>query len=77
MVEHPLEFELGDRGLDRSGIGRDRAQRVVVVLGLRHLEQLGSVLEAAVDVAQVENDAFEEFLLAPEFLRVLGVVPDL
>ena len=77
MIEHPLEFELGHLGFNAADVVSYRAQRVVVAFGFRQLEQLGAVLQMAVDVAQVDDDAFEQLLLAAQLLRVLLVVPDL
>ena len=76
MIEHPLEFEFRDRILDAGHVIGDRAQRVVVGFALREFEELGAVLEPSVDLAQVEDDALEQLLLAAELLRPLGLVPD-
>jgi len=76
MIEHPLEFEFRDGVFDTGHVSGDRVQRVVVGFALGQFEEFGAVLQASVDLAQIEDDALEQFLLAAEFLRLLLVVPD-
>jgi hypothetical protein len=49
----------------------------VVVLRLRHAEELAGVGEAGGDAVERGDRAFERLLFAPEFLRALLVGPGL
>jgi hypothetical protein len=55
----------------------DRLQRLVVVFLARHGEQFAGVAQAIADPVQRQHDIFQRPLLAAQFLRALGVVPDL
>ncbi|TLD44612.1 MAG: hypothetical protein FAZ92_03162 [Accumulibacter sp.] len=77
VVEHAPELERGDLPLDAVDVGEDRVQRVVVAFIAGHGEQLAGVTQAIGDAVQRQHDIFQRALLAAEFLRALGVVPDL
>jgi len=57
-------------------VGFDGNQRRIVVFGRGHLEELGRIAQAGVDRSEALDDGLERFLLPPESLRVLRVVPD-
>ena len=75
VVEHAAEFKGGNLGLDARRIGFDRVQRIVVAFFLAHVEQFAAVVEAALHGFQHQNDVFQRFLLAPQFLGAFGVIP--
>ena len=51
-------------------------QRGIVGLGARHLEQFARIAQLAVEQQQVADDALQGLLFAAEFLRALGIAPD-
>jgi hypothetical protein len=77
LVEHAPELEPGDRRLELGRLGLDREQAVEVLVGLRHLVQLGVVGEVRRQVVDRLDHGLERALLAAELLRPLRLVPDL
>ena len=75
--EHAAEFEILHRRAQLGDVGLDRAQRCIVLLAARKLEQLAAVREPAVQRAKRPHDAVEQLLLLAELLRSLGFVPNL
>ncbi len=57
-------------------VGGDAQQAVVVILGLRHLEQFGGIVEVLADLGQAEHHVFQRLAFAAQFLRALRIVPD-
>jgi len=74
--EHAAEFERGDARLDVLHVGGDAVQAVVVILGLRHLEQFGGVVEILADLGQAEHHVFQRLALAAKVLGAFRIVPD-
>jgi hypothetical protein len=71
-----LELELRNLLLQVLHVGLDAEQGGIVVLRLRHAEQLARIGEAAGDALQRGDGGFEGLLLAPELLGALLVGPD-
>jgi hypothetical protein len=61
----------------RRGVLLHALERRFVLLRLPELEQLGGVIEAAVDVGDRLDRGFEALLFAPQLLGALRVGPDL
>jgi len=57
-------------------VGGDAAQRRVVVLGARKLEQVARVAQVRADGGEAADRALERFLFPAELLRAPGVAPD-
>ncbi len=74
--EHAAELQVCDERLDVPDVCGDALQAVVVVLGLRHFEQLAGIGDVLPDPAEAEHHAFQHFALASQILRALGVAPD-
>ena len=77
VVEHAAELKRGNGLLDFVDVGGNGIQRVVVVLLARHRKQLIGILEAIGYTIERQDDVLERLLLFAQFLRALGVVPDL
>jgi hypothetical protein len=77
MAEHPAELEPLDDLREARDVVAHRRERRVVVVGAGELEELAAVGQAAVEVGQRRDDAFELLLLLAELLRLRGIVPDL
>jgi len=76
VVEHAAELERADVGGELGNVIGDAEERGVVVLRLRHVEELLRVLQAGVDAGELADGRVERLLLPPELLRALLVVPD-
>jgi hypothetical protein len=80
IVEHPLELEVGDLLAELGQIGLHRDQHAViaaVAIGLRHVEQLDCIGQAAGQPLHAADHVVQQLFLAPQLLGALGVVPDL
>ena len=77
VVEHPAKFHLLDFGGHRSDFGLDAGHAGLVVFFTAHGKQLGVVRQLLAQPVNHQHHVFERFLLFAEFLRPLGVVPDL
>jgi hypothetical protein len=75
-VEHAAEFEIADALLQTGDIGFDRFQGFFVVFRAGQFEQLAGIVQAAADLVQVDDYAFQFLAFAAEFLGALGVIPD-
>jgi hypothetical protein len=59
-----------------ADVTRHALKSRIVILLFRHLEQIPRILQLAGDCFQVDDDAFQHFLFAPQFLGTLVVIPD-
>jgi hypothetical protein len=71
-----VELEVRDDLLGSRDVGLDRGERRGVVLLAREREQLGGVLEFAVQVGESADEVVELLLLAAQILGALRVGPD-
>ena len=77
LVEHAPEFKLGDHRLKLLRVDFDAQQAGLVTVGLRHVVELDVVAQVAGQVVDGLDHGFQRAFLATEFLRALGLVPDL
>ena len=76
-AEHALEFEALDFLARRVHVAADLGDRRLVLLGLGQLEQVGRVVEAAVDALELAHHRLELGALPAERLGARRVLPDL
>jgi hypothetical protein len=72
IAEHALELELGDLPAEPAGVGLDRLQRRVVVVGARHLEQLARVGQPASSRRRRPTTSSSSFFSRPSSCARLG-----
>jgi hypothetical protein len=76
-AEHAPELELAHAGFELRDLLLDVADGGGVILGLGQFEQLGGVREGGARGIELFEVGAQPRALAPEFLRPLGVVPDI
>src|SRR5439155_2605236 len=76
IVEHPTEFHVADRPLERLDVLRYGDERRVIALAAGELEEFSAVLQPRAEVRERADDALELFSLFAELLRALRVAPD-
>jgi hypothetical protein len=74
--EHAAEFHFLHRLFQRFRVCSDALQSGVVAFLLRHLEQVGAVAQALVELGQRFDDPFQRAAFLAQFLGALGVIPD-
>jgi hypothetical protein len=74
--EHAAELEVRDDLLRARDVGLDRGERGGVVLLAREREELGGVLQLAVQIGERADEVVELLFLAPQLLGALRVRPD-
>jgi len=74
--KHPLELELCDRPLQSLDIVLHGSSRILVLLGLREVEQCTRIGETLAQLVEGADDRFELRALATELLCTLGLAPD-
>ena len=76
IVEHALEFQVGNLARQRRDIRRDRLQGGVVVFLAGQFEQFLGIVDSGAKQAHARADVLEELLFAAEVLGTLGIIPD-
>jgi hypothetical protein len=57
-------------------VGLHDPERRVVILGARHREQFCRITQVLIEFCHRNDQRFERFALAPQFLGALAVAPD-
>jgi hypothetical protein len=75
--KHAAEFEFGQFLFQPVEVGDDGLGRVAVAFVLGDLQQVGGIVQAAVEALQGADGALQGDLFAAQVLRALRVFPEL